>query len=1073
MAQPRTRTPADQSTTGPLYQPLDHLVVRAPLLPVEAYQALHERDGPGSSRNGRDGSLDPEVRWALAVASPSLLAALDRAGPGDRGSARLEGKLLRYLIRMSTRPTPFGLFAGVGIAGWADRTDLALAGPPGTRTRLDMEWLLRLVLQLEADPQVRRHLCLFANTAAFERGGRIHVSERAPAGSPVSGDSASVRATGAVREALVAARHPIPYADLAAKLLAAIPNATQERVDQLIAQLCEATLLLTDLRPPLTSPDPAGWVVDRLTAAASRAGDRGSQPIGPLDGGAANGGATRAGVQAERLAALAAEAAALDLVGPAEAEVRHARLAERMGPGGARSPVQVDARLDLRGAGLHTAVGEAAAVAAELLLRLTPLPEGPPQLAAYRRAFLRRYGPDRVMPLLELLDPRFGLGPLGPTTGPARPAGSARRNQLLLDLACRALRDRQPILELDQELVGRLATWVPGPETAPRSLELYVGVAAASAAAIDDGAFQLVVGHGPGVSPAGRNLGRFADLLASASRVAAVEADRAATAEADWAAIADGDRASGAVRPSAVVAELVYLPRRLRQANVAVRAARHGVELAVGTSAGVPGDRVVPLDELVVGVRDGRLRVWWPAGGSELEVTAGHMLNPAEAPAVCRFLAEVGRDGRAQLGGFSWGAAAGFPFLPRVQVGRVVLRPASWRLDPAVLDATSDSLGRWREEWRVPRHVQLGGGDRRLLLDLDDPAQLGQVRDELGRGRAVTVHEAIPGPGDAWLPGPGGRYLTELVVPLHLAAPQGSPALENGRLSRVPAPLVPRDVRLRPPGSEWLYVKLYGPREDEDELLAGPVRELAEAAADDGLALGWFFVRYGDPDPHLRLRFRGEPGRLTGKLLPRLCEWAGGLVAAGRCERFAIDTYEREVERYGGPEGMAAAEELFAADSRCVAGLLGCLRGGLGLDRVGLGVVTIDDLLDALGLDPRRRLEWCGGRVADRRASGPEHRRRKAVLRPLLADPRRLGSVPGGREVLRHLAERRAALAPIAERLGDQPIGDRPLRDLAASFVHLHCNRLLGPDPAAERLAMGLLLRTRESLDRAPLPRLG
>src|SRR5829696_4995351 len=240
MAQPRTRTPAHRTTPAtPLYRPMDHLVVRAPLLPVDAYLAL----GTG---NGRRGHLAPEVRRALAVASPSLLAALDRAGPGEPGWPRLEGKLLRYRIRMSTRPTPFGLFAGVGITRWADRTDLALAGPPRTRTRLDMEWLLRLVLRLEGDPGVRRHLCLVANTAAFERGGRIHLSERAPARSPVSGDSASVRATGAVREALAAARHPIPYADLAAKLLAAIPNATQERIDQLIAQLCEATLLLTD-----------------------------------------------------------------------------------------------------------------------------------------------------------------------------------------------------------------------------------------------------------------------------------------------------------------------------------------------------------------------------------------------------------------------------------------------------------------------------------------------------------------------------------------------------------------------------------------------------------------------------------------------------------------------------------------------------------------------------------------------------------------------------------------------------------------------------------------------------------
>ena len=212
---------------------------------------------------------------------------------------------------------------------------------------------------------------------------------------------------------------------------------------------------------------------------------------------------------------------------------------------------------------------------------------------------------------------------------------------------------------------------------------------------------------------------------------------------------------------------------------------------------------------------------------------------------------------------------------------------------------------------------------------------------------------------------------------------------------------------------------------------------------------------------------------LVSRLLPRVCAWAGGLVAAGGRDRFTIDTYEREVERYGGPEGMAAAEELFAADSRCVTALLGCRQDGLGLDPVGLAVLTTDDLLDALGLDRHRRLEWYGGRVADRRASGPEHRRRKATLRPLVANPQHLASFPGGRAVLDQLAERRAALAPVARRLTRLAAGeehDPALQDRAASVAHLHCNRLLGTDPAAERLVLGLLLRTRESLDRAPLP---
>ena len=76
--------------------------------------------------------------------------------------------------------------------------------------------------------------------------------------------------------------------------------------------------------------------------------------------------------------------------------------------------------------------------------------------------------------------------------------------------------------------------------------------------------------------------------------------------------------------------------------------------------------------------------------------------------------------------------------------------------------------------------------------------------------------------------------------------------------------------------------------------------------------------------------------------------------------------------------------------------------------------------------------------------------------------------------MLDHLAARRTAVALVGARLAGLAaagrLGGRSLEELAASFVHLHCNRLLGPDPATERLVLGLLLRTRESLDRAPVP---
>jgi hypothetical protein len=75
------------------------------------------------------------------------------------------------------------------------------------------------------------------------------------------------------------------------------------------------------------------------------------------------------------------------------------------------APPQVDMAIPLEGCHINEAVAREATRAAELLLRMTPLPGGLPHLNAYRRVFEARYGPEREVPLLELLDPNFGLGP--------------------------------------------------------------------------------------------------------------------------------------------------------------------------------------------------------------------------------------------------------------------------------------------------------------------------------------------------------------------------------------------------------------------------------------------------------------------------------------------------------------------------------------------------------------------------------------------------------------------------------------------------------------------------------------
>jgi thiopeptide-type bacteriocin biosynthesis protein len=1013
-----------------LYEPLGWALVRAPLLAA------------GTARPASlGGSLlpdDPRVQAAIGVASADLTAALARTRPGDGKARRIRGKLLRYLIRMSTRPTPYGLFAGVGLASWGAATDLALGTePPRTRTRPDMEWLLALVERLEQDAGIRSGLRVVASSTVVQRGGRVFSMGTAPA--------VSVRATPVVRRAIELARVPVSAATLAEKLGDG-PGVTPEKVERLVDELWRQGFLLSNLRPPLTGTDPAGHVLDRLhdlpaaRAVAAQLGEL-RRLLGAWD---------RLPLE-ERVQGWPDLLDRVRVLHPAPAS---------------RSLLQTDMALPLAGRRVNTAVGVEAARAAELLLRLSPYPRGLPHLDAYRQAFEGRYGPDREIPLLELLDPDLGLGPPGDHSGNgASQPPAARRERLLLDLALEAQRSRRLVVELYDQLLARLETWPPEAATGPSSLDVSVFVAASSPAAIDAGEFLAVVGPNLGAAAAGRNLARFADLLGPQARAALAE-------------VAD---AEAALDPGRILAEVVYLPQRPRSANVAIRPAVRSQEIVIGTVPGVADEQVVPVNELVVGVREGRFCVRWPAGGAEVVGVQGHMLSPLQAPAAARFLLEVAREGRCQLSSFDWGPATGFPFLPRVQRGRVVLALAQWRVDPAAGELAAApaggfaaALAAWRERWSVPRHVYLAVADNRLLLDLDDPEHVELLREELGgltEGRSALLQEALPGPAEAWLPGPDGGHITELVVPV-TARRSRQPAASAEEAHAHTSPVAP-GLRLRPPGSDWLYLKLYGPRPFEDELIAGPLASLCEFATGAGLSDGWFFLRYADPDPHLRVRFHGEPAALLGPLLRQVCDWAADLVADGVCTRFAFDTYEREVERYGGDDGLRAAEAIFAADSPAVAGMLRLVRqGGLPFDITTLAALSIDDLLESLGLAAGERARLYREAALPGRHAGEEYRHRKDQLRQLLGRPGTVARTPGGVALAELLAARRSALGPPATLLGSLERDGRihrPRAQLCRSYIHLHTNRLLGTDLQHEQLVVQLLTRTREGLRRAPV----
>jgi thiopeptide-type bacteriocin biosynthesis protein len=1005
-----------------VYRLTERVLVRAPAMSVELYRAMSERAKDGADAEWVDlapGTLlpsDARIRAAIAVGSPSLFERLGGAGDarGDDG-AELRRKLHRYLVRMSTRATPFGLFAGVALGRWAETTDLSLAGTwARTRARPDMAWLAKEIAELESRGEVRRRLKLLTNPLAFVHGGRVLVSQRGRDDAPVS-----LRATGVVLRALDLAREPVRHADLAAALLASSAGATREKVDALLDQLWKHGVLVTDLRPSPTADDPLAVVLRALEGVAPAAD-------------------ARARIEEAVRAASGWKATETQ----------------------AAAGMQVDAAHALRGSCVSREIGLEAARAAEILLRMTPSPAGLRYLAAYRESFVERYGMEREVPLLELLDPACGI----PYAQRRMDLSDPKRDPAVLGIALRALRERRRVVTLDDALVRSLSTFDLDLARCPRSLDINVLVAARSRDHVARGEYAVVAGPVLGAQAAGRLLGRFADMLPDARQ--------------ELEAIL---RAEQALTPGALWADLVDTPHDPHGTNVVLRPGLATHEIPVGALPSVPAENVIRLRELVVGVRDDRFYVRWPRGGTRVHVRSGHMLNPASCGTVGQFLMEASHDGKAVLAPFQWGPAKSFPFLPRIQVGRLVLSLARWRLDAAEArrdlgagdrDAFARAFADWRRAWDLPRLVYVGDIDHRMLLDLDHPLHVEELRREIQRTTAgeVELQEGVPGIDDAWLEGEDGHHVCELAVSLVRDPPKAAAATTTPPAPPPQRALPPRSAVLRPPGTEWLFVKLYAAKHHEEELIAGPIRRFARQAVEQRIADDWYFVRYLDPDVHVRLRFRGAPERLTRELAPAAFAWAGALMNDGVCARFVVDTYDREVERYGGEEGMRIAEAIASADSAAVAELLALPRDfAAGYDRTDLAVLSTAQLLGALGLDEDARRAWLrelGLKTARTECAEQYRRRRDRLVAMLPASPDALAAV-FGRPAADALAARADRVHPLGRELAAAAQGGaltQTTSDLFRSYMHMHCNRVFGVDHAVERRVYGLLARAHDAL---------
>ena len=1001
----------------------------------------------------------PEIREAIFLASPDLATSIpfwSREPTSERGQ-RIEKAAVRYVLRMASRCTPFGLFAGCSVASLGGPTRLEL-GPRVSylrHTRLDMDYLFALADHFQRQPQLGRLMVVRPNSSLYRLAGRFRYAEAKLQGKQRTYNLVAVDDNEYVRATLERARGSARPDDLAAALVAQDPEITLPQAQAFIDELIANQILLTDLVPAVTGPEPTQGIVSQLA---------GATPLRSL---------------AETLAGCVTSLQRIDEAGLGADPKLYRDVASDL----ASLPVKAElARLfqvDMVKPAPDLALGET--VIAEvvrgvrLLHRLGRWSAGPSNLERFREAFLARYEA-REVPLVEALDEELGVGfeSAGEAGAEATPLleGLAFRPEPvgvsiewhdwqshLLLLWETAVRRGLTELVLTPEDVDRLSVKQPLP--LPDAFAISATLAADSERALARGDFQIYLAGGRGPSGV-RLLGRFCHADPRLQQF-----------------VRDHLRAEEAMEPGAIFAEIVHLPEA-RIGNVLSRPVLRDYEIPFLGRSAAPPNREIPITDLLVSIQGDQIVLRSRTLGRRIvpRLSTAHNYY-VRSLRLYKFLCSLQDHGRTGTLGWDWGIFKYAQFLPRVRMGRLVLHRACWRLDPDQLQALGRLSGvalfkavqALRAERGLPRWVLFSEGDSELLVDFDNVLCIETLIDLVkGRPRAL-LFELFPGPEQLLARGPEGRFTHELVIPF-ICKKESVPSFAA-------APLVHalrRASRTLVPGSEWLFAKLYTGAATADQVLREVVGPVSRDAMAHGSADGWFFLRYGDPDWHVRLRLHGSPDRLRYEVMPRVEEALRPLSEDGRVRKLQYDTYDREVERYGGPEGVRLAERIFQADSEAVLGIVDLFIGDAGMDaRWRLTLRGIDMLLDNMGLtwSEKRavikhvRESYARHFPGDPHQLGTRFRKEKASLERLL------DRQPDDADVLapgvRLLYRRAELLVPIVAELraavSDQRVA-LPLPVLCSSFIHLHANRLLrSAHRAQEFVIYSMLDRLYQSME--------
>jgi thiopeptide-type bacteriocin biosynthesis protein len=877
----------------------------------------------------------PQFHEALILGSPSLYAEFIKDSENIDEDLRLS--LFKYFLRMSYRCTPFGMFSGVSVGHIGKRNciDLKPQAQYSKHTRIDNHFLNAFVQKILQDEKLKSSVLWFTNNTIYKSGDSLRYVEYRLSNVNRNHHLSTVENSDFLDAVLENAKHGSTLQELASILIS--DEISLEESMAYLNQVIESKLLLSELEPMVTGAEPFLVILKAL-----KKYEVGIPYI-------------------EFLNSLIGEINKIDATGPGATpslyQTAFKVIKEWDNAYDPKLALQSDLSKPIQIAELSEEVCDELKKTLAFLTLLNP-PLTHPNLSAFIQEFSKRYE-NSEMSLLEVLDSESGIGyPVGSLANSDQSPlikglhfGNSNQDSAVEHKIHNW--HKQLICLYQQCLESRASEIVVNPEMFSIDVDSFKDVN------LPDSLYSMgsillseenrtnhdfLIDYRGSAGPSAANLlGRFCYTDRNVNQL-----------------VNDLIQREEQVCPDKIYAEVVHLAQA-RIGNVLIRPSHRKHEIPILTFASVDAEHTIPLADLMVSVRNGKIVLRSKRLNKEIvpRNTNAHNYSKDTIP-YYHFLCDLQSQDTTSSMNWSWGVLEEFSFLPRVRYGKCILSKARWILKETDLKLPAKSgysdfmtaLQSFQVTNRLPDWLVLTQNDNQLPLDLKNETCLKIMWQELKRNKRLELEECIFNDYNLLVEGPEGKYTNEFIVPwTKLKNDKTEYSIENRKVS-----VCLQSQRWFVPGSEWHYVKIYCGVKTADKILTDAIAPLVDALLKRKVISQWFFIRYADPDNHLRIRFRGL-GNFHSELLVALNGALSIFLKNNLVWKIQIDTYQRELERYG-DSNIDSSEEFFFYDSIASLSILKLLDGDEGDNlRWQFAIKGVNDLLSDFGLSIEQKLK--------------------------------------------------------------------------------------------------------------------